>query len=107
MDRRGDDVAEWEGRRDNLGSHKSGDVGHVGHQNGAAAVGNLTETGVVQVAGVAGDAGDDETRPEQLGGSLQLFVVDQTRFRVHLNNHSKVQPLLLIRQTIVRGQLLK
>ena len=66
VDRRGDDVTEREGGWDYLGRHQPGDVSHVGHQHRATAVGDLAEAGVVQVAGVARDSGDDEPRTEQL-----------------------------------------
>ena len=47
-------------------------------------VGDLAEARVVEVAGVAADAGDDEARLEEGGRGGEGVVVDQARRGVHL-----------------------
>ena len=58
----------------NLGGSVAGTVG----------VGDLPEAGVVEVAGVAADAGDDDARLEEGGRGGEGVVVDQPRRGVDL-----------------------
>ena len=66
-----------------------GNVRHVGHEVAAVEVGDLAEALVVEVARVAGDAGDDHLRLEEVGALLQLVVVDQAGRGVDLEEKGK------------------
>ena len=80
----GDNVGVGEGRGNDARRHQATDVGHVRHQQRSATVGDLPEPGVVEVARVAADSGDDQLRFEQQGVPRQLVIVDQPSLGVHL-----------------------
>ena len=48
--------------------------------------------GIVEKPGVSGEASNDHLRPEQLGGELQLVVVNQPSL---LCNQSQVSSILI------------
>ncbi len=52
------------------------DVRHVGHEQSAVLVGNLSEACVVEVTRVTAHTGNDELRLEQGRALLQAVVVD-------------------------------
>ena len=80
----GDNVGVGEGRGNDARRHQAADVGHVRHQQRSATVGDLPEPGVVEVARVAADSGDDQLRFEEQGVSRQLVIVDQPSLGVYL-----------------------
>ncbi len=63
-------------RRVQAGGDQAGDVGDVGHQQRARAVGDLAEAGEVDHPAVGGGAADDELRPVLERQALDLVVVD-------------------------------
>jgi len=70
-----------------LGSHKAGGVGHIGHEKSTNAVSNLTELLVVPITRVGRGAADDHLGEEDPGLSLELFVVDETGLTVDAVGH--------------------
>ena len=56
--------------------HQAGDVGHVHHQVGAVAVGDLGQAGKVDGAGVSRRAGHQHLGPGLFDGLFHLVVVD-------------------------------
>lgn len=74
----GDDVAVLERRALLTGRDETRDVSHVREEVRALAVGDLSETSVVPVAGVGRTAANDETGLEEVRVGLELGVVDDT-----------------------------
>lgn len=78
----GHDVTVLE-RRVLLGSgDETRDVGHVGQEISALAIGDLSETAIVPVTGVSGTTANDKTGLVEIGVGLELGVVDDTSLGV-------------------------
>lgn len=78
----GHDVTVLE-RRVLLGSSdETRDVGHVGHEVSALAIGDLSETAIVPVTGVSGTTANEKTGLEEVGVGLELGVVNDTSLGV-------------------------
>lgn len=58
------------------------DVGHVGQEISALAIGDLSETAIVPVTGVSGTTANDKTGLVEIGVGLELGVVDDTSLGV-------------------------
>lgn len=63
-------------------SDETGDVGHVGHEVSALAIGDLSETAIVPVTGVSGTTANEETGLEEVGVGLELGIVNDTSLGV-------------------------
>ena len=79
----GDNVAVLEGRGNHSRRHQTRHVSHVRHQPAPVLIGDLLEPLVVQVPGVAADAGNDHLGFEQASGLLQFVIVYQTSFGIN------------------------
>lgn len=78
----GHDVTVLE-RRVLLGSSdETGDVGHVGQEVSALAIGDLSETAIVPVTGVSRTTANEKTGFEEVGVGLELGVVNDTSLGV-------------------------
>ena len=66
------------------GGDEAGDVGDVGHQQGAALVGDLAEGGEVDGARVGAVAADDELGPVLQRQRAHLVVVDGLGVGAHV-----------------------
>lgn len=77
MGGRGDDVGVLEGVGSDARSDKARDVGHVGEEVGADVVADGAHAGVVVVARVGAEPGDDELGKEHAGRLVELVIVDQ------------------------------
>ena len=63
---------------------QAANVGHVSQDVGLVFVGDFAESGIVETAGVAGNAGDEHVGVEKTSILLQSIVVDQSGSGVHL-----------------------
>ena len=70
-------MAMRERRRMLATGNEAGDMGHVDHQVGADAVGDLAEALPVPDTGIGGAAGDDQLRPGFFGLALNSIHVEQ------------------------------
>jgi hypothetical protein len=66
-------------------------VGHVHHQQRADLIGDLPETGEVQLTGVGRPAGQQQLGPALAGDARHLLHVDQAAVAVHLVGGDVVQ----------------
>mmetsp|Transcript_37867 Transcript_37867/g.83159 ORF Transcript_37867/g.83159 Transcript_37867/m.83159 type:complete len:266 (-) Transcript_37867:74-871(-) len=71
------DVAELERTLLHAGGDEAGNVSHIHQEEGAVGVGNLSELGVVPVAGIGRSAADDHGRLEEGGVLRQAVVIDE------------------------------
>lgn len=77
----GNDVTVVEGAIELLGSNEAGGVGHITHEPSTLAVGDLAESIVLPVAGVSRSTTDNETGLVDLGGLVELLVVNEASLR--------------------------
>ncbi|ENN85865.1 hypothetical protein RHSP_17832 [Rhizobium freirei PRF 81] len=88
----GGNVAMRERRRMLATGNEAGDVGHVDHQIGADAVGDLAEALPVPDTGIGRATGDDQLRLGFFGLALNLIHVEQVVAFAHAVGHD-VEPL--------------
>ena len=79
----GDNVAVLKGRLVDASSNKTRNVSHVHKEVAANLVGNLTHTGVVNLAAVGRGTGDKDLGAVHEGVLLELVVVDEAGVKVH------------------------
>lgn len=92
MGRGGGEMRELDRAGVETGRHKTGDVGHVHHQEGANLVRDCPEPGKVDGAGIGRSAGDDDFGLRFVGLAGKLFVVDHLRFLVDAVGDDVVEP---------------
>ena len=84
--------------------YQTGKMGHIDHQIGTDAVGNLAETGKVDLARDGGAAGDDQFRLVLFGQRLDLVIVQQVVLFTHAVLH-RIEPFSRLVRLRAVGQV--